>query len=199
MWPPRLQNSPYFCVFKNARAVKQKFWNKAENREQDWGKTLNGRVRLARFAPCFTDFFTDFEKNRLFCSLVTTSNKTNNNYCERKHCSGKTWSQRYRLIFADYNLFLYSEAPLYTYSVCGSLLTLFYTPAYEVSALLYTSTKPEKQTPIKWDISQRPLQWVQWNSTLQPPCLCDQLFITTIFFQPKLKNHRVILLFWRPH
>ena len=23
----RLQNSPYFCVFKNARAVKQKVWN----------------------------------------------------------------------------------------------------------------------------------------------------------------------------
>ena len=37
----RLQNSPYFCVFKYARAVKQKVWNEAENR---------GRVRLARFA-----------------------------------------------------------------------------------------------------------------------------------------------------
>ena len=54
----RLQNSPYFCVFKYARAVKQKVWNEAENR---------GRVRLARFArvtltPHFTDFFTDFEE-----------------------------------------------------------------------------------------------------------------------------------------
>ena len=59
MWPEgaykifqvkrRLQNSPYFCVFKYARAVKQKVWNEAENREQDWGETL-------------TDFFTDFEK-----------------------------------------------------------------------------------------------------------------------------------------
>ena len=75
----RLQNSPYFCVFKYARAVKQKVWNEAENRERDWGETLNffflsphdhtpvGRVRLARFArvrlaPRFTDFFTDFEK-----------------------------------------------------------------------------------------------------------------------------------------
>ena len=29
----RLQNSPYFCVFKYARAVKQKVWNEAENRE----------------------------------------------------------------------------------------------------------------------------------------------------------------------
>ena len=33
----RLQNSPYFCVFKYAQAVKQKFWNEAENRERDWG------------------------------------------------------------------------------------------------------------------------------------------------------------------
>ena len=40
----RLQNSPYFCVFKYARAVKQKVWNKAENGERD-----HGRVRLARF------------------------------------------------------------------------------------------------------------------------------------------------------
>ena len=39
----RLQNSPYFCVFKYARAVKQKVWN----------ETLT---------PRFTDFFTDFEK-----------------------------------------------------------------------------------------------------------------------------------------
>ena len=55
---PRLQNSPYFCVFKYARAVKQKVWNEAENRERDWGETLfslsphtpYGRVRLARSA-----------------------------------------------------------------------------------------------------------------------------------------------------
>ena len=42
-----MQNSPYFCVFKYAQAVKQKIWNEAENRERDWGET---------------DFFTDFEK-----------------------------------------------------------------------------------------------------------------------------------------
>ena len=36
----RLQNSPYFCVFKYARAVKQKVWNKAENREQDYAYLL---------------------------------------------------------------------------------------------------------------------------------------------------------------
>ena len=46
----RLQNSPYFCVFKYARAVKQKVWNKAENRARDWGETLHTRVKLARFA-----------------------------------------------------------------------------------------------------------------------------------------------------
>ena len=30
----RLQNSPYFCLFKYARAVKEKVWNEAENRER---------------------------------------------------------------------------------------------------------------------------------------------------------------------
>ena len=47
---PRLQNSSYFCVFKYARAVKQKAWSKAENRERDWGETHTpyGRARLAR-------------------------------------------------------------------------------------------------------------------------------------------------------
>ena len=54
----RLQNSPYFCVFKYGRAVKQKVGNEAENRERDWGETVFflsphtpvARVRLARFA-----------------------------------------------------------------------------------------------------------------------------------------------------
>ena len=49
----RLQNSPYFCVFKYARAVKQKVWNEAENRQR------------------FTDFFTDFEK-KTDCFAVYT-------------------------------------------------------------------------------------------------------------------------------
>ena len=44
----RLQNSPYFCVFKYARAVKQKVWNEAENRERDWGETL--KIRLFSLA-----------------------------------------------------------------------------------------------------------------------------------------------------
>ena len=39
----RLQNRPYFCVFKYARAVKQKVWNEAKNRERDWGETLKIR------------------------------------------------------------------------------------------------------------------------------------------------------------
>ena len=44
-------------MFKYTRAVKQKGWNEAENREPDWRETLKirlffsrGRVRLARFA-----------------------------------------------------------------------------------------------------------------------------------------------------
>ena len=78
----RLQNSPYFCVFRHARTVKQTIWNEAENRERDWGETLkirffflthHGLVRLARLArvtltPRFTDFFTDCFA-RLLCSL----------------------------------------------------------------------------------------------------------------------------------
>ena len=40
----RLQNSPHFCVFKYARAVKQKVWNEAENRERDWGETLKIKI-----------------------------------------------------------------------------------------------------------------------------------------------------------
>ena len=60
----RLQNSPYFCAFKYARAVKQKVWNEAENRERDWGETLSACEARARksLTPRFTDFFTDFEK-----------------------------------------------------------------------------------------------------------------------------------------
>ena len=45
----RLQNSPYFFVFKYARAVKQKVWNEAENRERDLGRDAkNTPVRLLR-------------------------------------------------------------------------------------------------------------------------------------------------------
>ena len=48
----RLQNSPYFCVFKYVRVVKQKVWA-CEDRVLRACKTLTAR---------FTDFFTDFEK-----------------------------------------------------------------------------------------------------------------------------------------
>ena len=41
----RLQHSPYVCVFKYARAVKQKVWNEAETGERRYV-----RVRLARLA-----------------------------------------------------------------------------------------------------------------------------------------------------
>ena len=63
----RLQKSPYFCVFKYVRAVKQKVWKEGENREQDWGETLRaceaGALRARKtLTPRFTDFFTDFEK-----------------------------------------------------------------------------------------------------------------------------------------
>ena len=63
----RLQNSPYFCVFRYGRAVEQKVWNEAENIERDWGETLRAceaRALCARktLTPRFTDFFTDFEK-----------------------------------------------------------------------------------------------------------------------------------------
>ena len=47
-----------------ARAVKQKVWNEAKNREQDWGKNLRACEARARktLTPRITDFFTDFEK-----------------------------------------------------------------------------------------------------------------------------------------
>ena len=40
----RRQNSPYFCVFTHARALKQKVCNEEESRERNWGE-----VRLASF------------------------------------------------------------------------------------------------------------------------------------------------------
>ena len=74
----RLQNSPYFCLFNYARAVKQKVSNKAENRERDWGETLKTRVRLALRArktltPRFTEFFTDFEKKTTVLQSIVRS------------------------------------------------------------------------------------------------------------------------------
>ena len=86
----RLQDSPYFCVFKHVRAVKQRVWNEAENSERGWGETLKiqsfsflslslsrltrtpyGRthVRLARFVLVRILRQTFEKKNGLFCSL----------------------------------------------------------------------------------------------------------------------------------
>ena len=77
----RLQISPYFCVFKYARAGKQKVWNEAENRDRDWGETLKilASARALRahktLTPRFTDFFTDFEK-KTDCFAVYVSKCT---------------------------------------------------------------------------------------------------------------------------
>ena len=43
----RLQNIPYFCVFKYARAVKQNVGNEAENRERDWGDFLRHALPIS--------------------------------------------------------------------------------------------------------------------------------------------------------
>ena len=72
----RLQNSPYFCVFKYARAVKQKVWNEAENRGRDWRETLKIRffslashalraceARALRVLKTLTPRFTDFSSS----------------------------------------------------------------------------------------------------------------------------------------
>ena len=45
--PSICHKCPCFCVFKYARAVKQKVRNEAENRERDWGETL--KYALTRF------------------------------------------------------------------------------------------------------------------------------------------------------
>ena len=80
-WLARLQNSPYFCVFKYAQVFKQKVWNEAEETESEtWGETLKIRFFFSLASQAlwacearvlhacktlmarFTDFFTDFEK-----------------------------------------------------------------------------------------------------------------------------------------
>ena len=58
-------SQPYCCVFKYARAVEEKVWNEAENRERDWGLSRACEARELRApktrTPRFTYFFTDFE------------------------------------------------------------------------------------------------------------------------------------------
>ena len=66
----RLQNSPYFCVFKYARAVKQEVWNETENRE--WDSSHARRALRARKTDTtlYRFLYWFWEKNRLSCSLV---------------------------------------------------------------------------------------------------------------------------------
>ena len=61
-WINRPQNSPYFWVFKYARAVKQKVWKEAENGERDWGNTL--KIRTVRFAYVIFVRITRFSQPR---------------------------------------------------------------------------------------------------------------------------------------
>ena len=88
----RLQNSPHFCVFKYARAVKQKVWNEAENRgetgERRFFSLASHALRACgaravrahkTLAPRVTDFFTDFEGK----TTVLQSNKTVENCLEK--------------------------------------------------------------------------------------------------------------------
>ena len=74
----KLQNSPYFCVFKYARAVKQKAETRLKTESETWGDAVFFFFSLASHAlrafevcalranttltPRFTDFFTDFEE-----------------------------------------------------------------------------------------------------------------------------------------
>ena len=76
----RLRNSPYFCVFKNAQAVKQKVWSEAENRERDWGETLKigaceARALRARktLTPHFTRISLLILRKKTDCSAVYES------------------------------------------------------------------------------------------------------------------------------
>ena len=78
-WQNRLQNSSYFCVFKYARAVKQKVCNEAENRERDSYATLY------RFLYWFwekkTDCFAVYWQKKIYFSYSdpggTLENKLN--------------------------------------------------------------------------------------------------------------------------
>ena len=83
---PRLQNSSYFGIFKYTRAVKQKVWKEAENRERDatlywflywfWGNT---DVLLSRFSltcPC--------QKSKIKNKQTNKNNNHGRVYCSRE-------------------------------------------------------------------------------------------------------------------
>ena len=71
----RLQNSPYYCVFKYARAVIQKVWNdwnEAENRERDWGeKKLTVLQSRNTISYCITYKFTKDKRQIMLKSTQT--------------------------------------------------------------------------------------------------------------------------------
>ena len=74
----RLQNSPYFCVFKYVWAVKQRTRLKTESEtgeilQKYFFLTLHTRKTLT---PRFTDFFTDFEKTDCFEVCFTLPQET---------------------------------------------------------------------------------------------------------------------------
>ena len=71
----RLQNSPYFCVFKYVRAVKQKVWNdwnETENRKWDWGeKKLTVLQSRNTISYCITYKFTK-NKRQIILKITQT-------------------------------------------------------------------------------------------------------------------------------
>ena len=64
-------------AYSSTRALKQKVWNEAENKERDWGETREARALCARktLTPRFTDFFTDFAKKN-DCFAVSRNSLT---------------------------------------------------------------------------------------------------------------------------
>ena len=83
----RLQNSPYFCVFKYARAVKQKVWSEA-------------------LTPRFSNFFTDFEK-KTGCFVIVarpvTSTWSRTNIASAYVKSSINWGKSFLRIFRHKN------------------------------------------------------------------------------------------------
>ena len=75
---------PYFCVSKYARAVEQKVWNEAENREREWRKTLASHARASLawdLRHALPICLLILRKKRLFCSLTLFVNSKKLN-CE---------------------------------------------------------------------------------------------------------------------
>ena len=69
----RLQNSPYFCVFKYARAVKRKVWNEAKKLESATGERKKLTVLQSRntISYCITYKFTKNKRQIMLKSTQT--------------------------------------------------------------------------------------------------------------------------------